>query len=82
MPAQTSLADVDHGDYIEHVYSFDNGTTRSVLEVKAGVRSQDADVLFPKLIEADKQWATLTAAQKDKLLRLLCRYVLGRFDGT
>jgi hypothetical protein len=80
MPAQTSLVDVDRGDYIEHVYSFDNATTRSIFEAKAGVQSRDSDALNGKLIaalalleQADTNWAGLTAGQKDNAARLVVR---------
>jgi hypothetical protein len=90
MPAQTSLTDVDRGDYIEHVYTFDNSTTRSVYETKPGVRVRDQDALAEKLLaalnlleQADTNWATLTANQKDNAARLtvrvsaaMCRYIL------
>ena len=82
MPAQTSLVDVDRGDYIEHVYGFDNATTQSVFEAKPGVRGRDAAALNNKLIAAlalletaDTNWATLTAGQKDNAARLVVRVV-------
>lgn len=84
MPAQTSLVDVDRGDYIEHVYSFDNATTRSIFEAKAGVMSRDSAALNGKLIlalslleQADEGWASLTAAKKDAAARLVVRVCAG-----
>lgn len=84
MAAQTSLVDVDRGDYIEHVYSFDNATTRSIFEAKAGIQSRDSDALAGKLIlaltlleAADKNWASLTAEKKDNAARLVVRVVAG-----
>ena len=84
MPAQISLADVDRGDYTEHVYSFDNATTRSIFEAKAGVTSRDSDALNGKLIAAlalleaaDTNWASLTAGQKDNAARLVVKVCAG-----
>ena len=84
MPAQTSLTDVDRGDYIEHVDSFDTATTRSVFEATAGVQSRDAAALNGKLIaalaaleQADTNWAGLTAGQKDNAARLVVRVSAG-----
>ncbi len=89
MPAQTSLVDVDRGDYTEHVYSFDNATTRSIFEAKAGVTSRDQDALAPKLIaalalleQADDGWEALTSAKKDAAARLVVRVCAGLIRRT
>mgnify|MGYP001617917250 CR=1 FL=1 len=56
--------------------------TGTRIENKAGSPGDNQDKARDLIQKALDNWGSLTALQKDKLLRLLCRYVLGRFDGT
>ena len=56
--------------------------TGTRIEHKAGSPGDNQGKARALLQAALDNWSTLAVAQKDKLLRLVCRYVLGRFDGT
>lgn len=82
MPAQTSLVDVDRGDYTEHVYSFDNRTSYSIWEAKPGFPPPEQyladriDQGLDKLRDGIAAFDTLTAAQRWALVKLALRVVL------
>jgi len=72
----------EDAERIDWQIDYGKGMTCQRTEWKTGSPGFNQEQARDLIQAALENWGSLTAAQKDKLLRLLCRYTLGRFDGT
>ena len=72
----------EDAERIDWLIDYGKGMSCQSTEWKAGSPGFNQEQARTLIEQALGNWGTLSSVQKDKLLRLLCRYTLGRFDGT